>query len=193
MQRWILISGAALALAACGERASEEPAPAPPEAASNKPKPQSIIRPDIEEAQEIPLEPLKLRIGFPEGGSNLGDRALEKLKALVASEQVQAGGAIVLRGHSDSSGSDVANIRASQGRAEAVRDYLAVQGIVEDRFRIIAFGEQNPVEPNALPDGAPNEDGRAANRRVDITVLVPDTKAQSKGATSEEQPQPDVD
>ena len=76
-------------------------------------------------------------------------------------------------GHSDAGGSDQVNLRVSLERAEAVRDYLVGQGADEKRIRVIAFGSQNPVEPNALPDGSPNEAGRAANRRVEVTIELP--------------------
>ena len=66
------------------------------------------------------------------------------------------GGEIILRGHSDSGGSDDGNLRASQARAEAVRDWLVDNGIDSERITVIAFGEQNPAAPNALPDGSPN-------------------------------------
>jgi OOP family OmpA-OmpF porin len=45
--------------------------------------------------------------------------------------------------------------------------------VAEDRIEIVAFGEQNPVAPNALPDGTPNDEGRAKNRRVEIRVAPP--------------------
>ena len=35
---------------------------------------------------------------------------------------------------------------------------------------MIAVGEQNPIAPNALPDGEPNEPGRARNRRVELEI-----------------------
>ena len=134
--------------------------------------PVSIIRPDVEQPElpEVPLEPLEVTIGFPEGGTELDAAATAALELLAASEQVASGGPITLRAHSDAGGNDAANMRASQARGEKVRDWLADKGVAEDRMTIIAFGEQNPVEPNALPDGSPNEAGRAANRRVAITV-----------------------
>ena len=60
--------------------------------------------------------------------------------------------------------------RASRARAEAVRDWLVDSGVDEARISLIAFGEQNPVAPNARPDGSPDPVGRAANRRVEIEV-----------------------
>jgi OOP family OmpA-OmpF porin len=64
-------------------------------------------------------------------------------------------------------------LRAGLERAEAVRDWLIEMGVAEDRSEVLTFGEQNPIEPNALPDGTPNEEGRAANRRVEILITAP--------------------
>ena len=48
--------------------------------------------------------------------------------------------------------------------------WLKDNGVDADRISLIVFGEQNPIEPNALPDGTPNAIGRAANRRVEIEI-----------------------
>ncbi|ABC64824.1 OmpA family protein [Erythrobacter litoralis] len=137
-------------------------------------EPVSIIRPDIEEAVLIPLEPLNTTISFADSGTDLTPEAVAELETLVESRQVTEGGPITIGGHSDAGGNDAVNMRVSLRRAEAVRDWLVARGVDEGRITVIAFGEQNPVEPNALPDGQPNEDGRAANRRVEIRVDVPE-------------------
>ncbi|MBD2843356.1 OmpA family protein [Erythrobacter rubeus] len=141
--------------------------------------PVSIIRADIEqpEAREVQLEPLETTVGFPEGGSDLDAAALLALEELAGSAQIAEDSTIILRAHSDASGSDAANARASEARGEAVRDWLVENGVSADRITLIAFGEQNPVEPNALPDGEPNEAGRAANRRVDIEVSLDEAQS----------------
>lgn len=172
MKQTALIAAlACLALAACkADRSEPEPDPTPSETPTVAPT-QSIFGPEagIEPEPET-LEPLNTVIGFGEGGADLSEEALAELATVRASPQVKAGGPIILRGHSDAAGSDEVNLRASQRRAEAVRDWLVDQGVPENRITIIAFGEQNPVEPNALPDGEPNEAGRAANRRVEIEI-----------------------
>lgn len=72
---------------------------------------------------------------------------------------------IEIAGHTDSKGADDYNLNLSQGRAQAVVDYITSQGI--DGFRLIAkgYGESVPVETNDT------EEGRAVNRRVEFTVL----------------------
>lgn len=159
-------------LAACQQNgpAAEGDSFDPP--AANPTVSQSIIRPEVApivDEPQVPLRPLSAVIGFPEG-RELDEVAQAALEEIFASPQLQGGGAITLRGHSDSDGSDAANLRAAQRRAEAVRDWLVEKGVMEERITIIALGEQNPVQPNALPDGTPNKAGRAANRRVEITV-----------------------
>ena len=135
----------------------------------------SILRSDMDgrPIADPPMEPLEATLSFDEGDSELSADARAKIQEIVESEQFAEGGQIILRGHSDSSGSDDANIRASRRRAEAVRALLEELGASEERITIIAMGEQNPIAPNALPSGEPDEQGRAANRRVDVTVEVP--------------------
>ena len=174
----LLLAGA---LTACGEREDE---PEPVVTPTPDGEPVSILRPDVEiERPVAPLEPLATTITFAEGGSTLGDDAVATLEDVLASDQFEEGGAITLRAHSDAGGSDEANMRASTARAEAVRDWLVENGADAERITIIAFGEQNPIEPNALPDGTPNEEGRAANRRVELAIDVPEDAATDTGET----------
>ena len=175
----LAIAALSLALGACGEQRASSP---PEDAAGEK---RSIFRPEfqVEPIEELrPPSALEARILFPEG-AELTEDALAELATVLASPQVTEGGAIILRGHSDSGGSDEANIRASLARAEAVRDWLIEHGIADDRISVIAFGEQNPAAPNALLDGSPDEGGRAANRRVEIEVRSPGEVAQDSRPT----------
>ena len=72
---------------------------------------------------------------------------------------------IEISGHTDNKGSDEYNLTLSQGRSQAVVDYLASQGIGTNRLTAKGYGESKPVETNDT------EDGRAINRRVEFTVL----------------------
>lgn len=157
-----------VALAGCKVQ-EEEPAPQP--TASDSPR--SIFQEEPPENSVLPaptLPPLEMTLSFADGTPELTEAVRAELATIIDSPQVEAGGPIVLSGHSDSDGGDEENLDASRERAEAVRDFLVEAGIAEGRIRVIAFGEQNPVEPNALPDGSPNEEGRAANRRVELIV-----------------------
>lgn len=160
--------------------AAQTPAAKPSEAVS-------ILRADIEQPDlpVAPLEPLSAVVGFPAGGTDLDAAALLELQKIIISPQLEADGTIILGGHSDSGGTDAANERASMGRAQRVQQWLISNGIAPERIRMIAFGEQNPASPNALPDGSPNEEGRALNRRVEVLVTPADqdTGPQNGAAT----------
>lgn len=174
MMRRLVVMIAALALAGCDRReppASPEPAEPAPEA---PPTPASIIRPDLEINRIEPeLKPLEASVSFAEAGGELSAAAQEDLEAILDAPQLAEGGAIVLRGHTDSTGDDEANLRVSQRRAEMVRGWLVEHGVSEDRVTVIAIGEQRPIAPNAQLDGTPDEAGRAANRRVDVSIALP--------------------
>lgn len=165
-------------LAACAPQASEPPVETQP-AQGNVPAAEttesvSILRPEIAppepEPTQPPIAPLFVTIGFPDGGSELDADALGALEGVMKSQQIALDRPITLMAHSDSDGSDTANLRSSEARGLAVAKWLIDQGVAPERITVIAFGEQNPVQPNALPDGSANEEGRAANRRVEIGI-----------------------
>lgn len=72
--------------------------------------------------------------------------------------------AILVQGHTDSTGSDRYNERLSERRADAVVDRLSYGGVAADRMAAIGYGERHPVADNDT------EWGRAQNRRVNILV-----------------------
>lgn len=172
----ILIALGLLAAGCNSREAAPAPEPTPTETATGDAQEQtSIIRPEMEvERPPIPLEPLRITISFAEGGSELSDAARRSLDEMLDSDQWKQVDRVILRGHSDAGGPDSANMRVSEQRAQAVADWMQEQGLEEDSIRVIAFGAQNPAQPNLLPNGEPNERGRAANRRVEVTILVPE-------------------
>jgi outer membrane protein OmpA-like peptidoglycan-associated protein len=88
-------------------------------------------------------------------------------------DTVRAGGpgAVTVTGHSDAKGDDAYNLALSQRRAQAVADWLRQQPGLGDRvFEVAGRGETMPVAANSLPDGSDAPDGRARNRRVEISV-----------------------
>ncbi len=68
-------------------------------------------------------------------------------------------------GHTDSTGSDAYNQGLSERRARAVADYLTGRGVINERLGTRGYGESQPVASNDT------EDGRAANRRVEIKIV----------------------
>ncbi|HLT89398.1 MAG TPA: OmpA family protein [Woeseiaceae bacterium] len=72
---------------------------------------------------------------------------------------------VEVAGHTDSTGSDAYNQGLSERRAAAVAQYLTSQGIDRQRLITVGMGESMPVADNATAEG------RAANRRVEITMV----------------------
>jgi len=73
---------------------------------------------------------------------------------------------VLVEGHTDDRGDDAFNMSLSQRRAEAVVAYLVKKGIESSRLRAQGFGEERPIESNA------KSAGRAANRRVEFTIVA---------------------
>jgi outer membrane protein OmpA-like peptidoglycan-associated protein len=72
--------------------------------------------------------------------------------------------AVVVQGHTDSTGSEEHNQELSERRATSVRNYLIGRGVDADRLAAIGYGEGFPVASND------SESGRSRNRRVDILL-----------------------
>ncbi len=72
---------------------------------------------------------------------------------------------ILIGGHTDNQGNAGYNQRLSENRAKSVFSHLVQKGIDPLRLEYKGFGLSNPVADNSTPDG------RARNRRTEITVL----------------------
>jgi len=101
---------------------------------------------------------------FASGKSMLLAGAQARLTTVADVLKDQTDREITVQGHTDSQGSDAANLQLSQARAQAVRDYLVAHGVSANRIRAEGVGESKPVADNASPEG------RANNRRVEIIV-----------------------
>ncbi len=79
---------------------------------------------------------------------------------------------VIIRGYTDSKGTDEYNNRLSQRRAEAVRDKLIEFGLESGRvLKTEGMGERNPIAPNTNKDGSDNPAGRALNRRIELELV----------------------
>ncbi len=112
----------------------------------------------------VPLEQAMYLVFFDWNKSSITTGAKDVLDAVVAEvkgrEDVTT---IVVRGHTDSSGSSKYNDKLSMKRAHAVRDALIVRGLSKDLVRVEAKGETDLLV-------ATKDDVReGANRRAQIT------------------------
>lgn len=174
--------------ATAGEESAAPGASASPTPTQSASPVASIIRDAMEPEPDdvaLPVQPVEMTLSFPEG-SDISAANERRLAGLMQRGAVEQDWPVILSGHTDSGGNDQANLRASRARAEAVAAWLVERGVDDDRIEVIAFGEQNPIEPNALPDGSPNEEGRRANRRVEIRIVPPEEESEETGEVDQD-------
>jgi len=72
---------------------------------------------------------------------------------------------VSIEGHTDNVGREASNMRLSQRRAEAVRDFLVAKGISPSRLEAIGYGPTKPLASNKTPKG------KAKNRRTEFRII----------------------
>ncbi len=129
---------------------------------------------------------------FNTGSADLKPGSTKVLINALVGIKAQAGWLIVITGHTDATGNPEQNLHLSRARAAAVRDWMQRMGDIPDScFAVQGFAASQPVASNET------EQGRAANRRVDIRLVpeegacvplatAPDGKTLSHSATLNE-------
>lgn len=108
---------------------------------------------------------------FDSGKSVLKPGSTKMLVNSLVGIKARPGWLIVVSGHTDNTGSVQLNQTLSLQRAEAVRNWMRDTGDVpESCFAVQGYGDSRPIASNDMPDG------RAHNRRVEIS-LVPQADA----------------
>jgi len=108
---------------------------------------------------------------FDSGKSVLKQGSTKMLVNSLVGIKARPGWLIVVSGHTDNTGSVQLNQTLSLQRAEAVRNWMRDTGDVpESCFAVQGYGDSRPIASNDTPDG------RAHNRRVEIS-LVPQADA----------------
>ena len=109
-------------------------------------------------------------LSFPEKVTFEFDRAALKpeffptLNALAESLKAQPRSTVRVVGHTDNVGTEAYNQDLSERRAATVKAYLEARDVAAGRLRAEGRGAAEPVADNS------DSEGRAANRRVEITV-----------------------
>lgn len=101
---------------------------------------------------------------FEYNKAELKSGAMRSLEPLITFLREHPDRTLLIEGHTDSTGSDSYNLDLSRRRAEAVRDFLASNGISADRIVARGYGESYPVTTNTT------EAGRQQNRRVEVVI-----------------------
>ncbi|MGH9833068.1 MAG: OmpA family protein, partial [Blastocatellia bacterium] len=109
-----------------------------------------------------------IAVNFKVGSATLSDEAKAALDEIATQAKSEKGFIIQVTGFASADGSEEANRRLSQRRADAVVRYLAMNQEIPLRRIITPFGygETRPVGDDST------REGREQNRRVEVAVLV---------------------
>jgi outer membrane protein OmpA-like peptidoglycan-associated protein len=101
---------------------------------------------------------------FDTGSATLAPGAHSRLRSLSDTLSRYPETQIVVKGHTDSTGSETVNQDLSERRAEAVRNFLIAEGVEPSRVTSVGLGEAYPLVSNETSSG------RQQNRRVEIEL-----------------------
>ena len=103
-------------------------------------------------------------IMFDTGKAALKTSAQSKLQNIASQLKGDETLVITIEGYTDNTGSAAKNLKLSEQRAQAVRDYLVEAGISGDHVTAIGRGEADPIALNKTSSG------RQTNRRVELII-----------------------
>lgn len=105
------------------------------------------------------------QILFSSGKFLYKDKIVPVLESIVSILKQFPDAKFIIEGHTDSDGSYSSNLKLSQKRADAVKDYLVEKGISEDRLSTVGMSESSPVASNKT------QAGKALNRRTEVKIV----------------------
>ncbi len=112
------------------------------------------------------------KVTFEPGSADLDAEAAETIDKLAEILKNCGSAEMEIAGHTDSQGRESMNQRLSQARATAVLEAIVARRVLTSNLTARGYGEANPIADNDT------EEGREANRRIEFTLLVPDTIAE---------------
>lgn len=103
-------------------------------------------------------------IFFQFGSAKLEESSYSELDRMVETMEVNKNMVIEVQGHTDNVGSNEANLKLSQLRADEVANYIKSKKIKAERVLSVGFGETKPKTSNNTTEG------QAINRRVEFEI-----------------------
>lgn len=102
---------------------------------------------------------------FQQGRAKISESSFSELDKVVAMMNQNPNMIIQLEGHTDTRGDAKANMKLSETRVEAVKDYLVSKKIAKNKVRTKAFGGTQPISREDT------EEAHRMNRRVELRIL----------------------
>ncbi|MGO8855579.1 MAG: OmpA family protein [Steroidobacteraceae bacterium] len=121
-------------------------------------------------AHEVKIE-LDADVLFDFDKYSLRSAATDSLREVGEVAESYGNSPVLIEGHTDGKGTHPYNMKLSENRAAAVKNWLVQNaGVAGARITTRGWGETKPVAPNTKPDGSDDPEGRQKNRRVEITI-----------------------
>ena len=92
----------------------------------------------------------------------LSTKSIQTLKSVVRAMNDNTDMVITVSGHADERGTREYNLALGQRRGDAVKDYLLLNGISNNRVTVKSFGEEYPLVTGS------NDESWSKNRRAEI-------------------------
>ncbi|MCP4007570.1 MAG: OmpA family protein [bacterium] len=119
---------------------------------------------DVEKRDDSILVNFQGGLLFDSGSSNLQAGGYDRLRSMARTLNNYPKSRVIVKGHTDSAGTDDFNQKLSEKRADRVRNFLVSEGVSSGRIQSLGFGESLPMSTNATAEG------RAQNRRVEVEI-----------------------
>lgn len=103
---------------------------------------------------------------FQVGKAKISPDSYAELGIIVNMMKENAAMIIQLEGHTDYQGDAKENLKLSQQRVDATKDYLVSKGISKSRIKTKAFGGAQPLSRDNTPEA------HRLNRRVELRILA---------------------
>lgn len=115
-------------------------------------------KPEIEVGEAIVLEGIMFKTNSSEITPESQTTLMKAYEALLKFPEIE----IEIQGHTDNTGSMRTNLRLSQARADAVKNWLVARGISAVRITTKGYGPDRPIASNTT------KEGRQKNRRIEF-------------------------
>lgn len=129
--------------------------------------------------QEPKIEPKKVEeilsdvfenLNFNIGKAEIKKESLPYLDKLADTLIKAKNWTLDIEGHTDNVGTDKYNMKLSQNRADAVKNYLVSKGVLIETITAKGFGEQKPLTDNN------SQINKEKNRRVEFKIKKPNNE-----------------
>jgi outer membrane protein OmpA-like peptidoglycan-associated protein len=102
---------------------------------------------------------------FQVGRSRISEESYQELDIVLKMMKDNPAMTIQLEGHTDYQGNAKENMKLSQARVDAVKNYLTSRGVTKNRIKTKAFGGTQPLSRENTPEA------HRLNRRVEMRIL----------------------